>query len=110
MAGGLDLSLTTNGAGDAAARPNRTPLVWLAAGFVPVIVLVAWRVLLPAPGPTGGICGELLAPTVLWRFGLAAFVLGAVVAMAAYLHADRGSLLLRWPSRTIVVMTISGVA
>lgn len=106
MAGGLDLSLTTNGAGDAATRPIRPPLVWLAAGFVPVIVLVAWRVLLPAPAPTGGMCGELLAPTVLWRLGLGAVVLGAVVAMAAYLHADRGSLLLRWPSRTIVVLSV----
>ena len=102
MAGGLDLSSTANGAADAAIRPTQPPLVWLAAGLVPVVVLVAWRVLLPPPAPTGGACGELLAPTVLWRLGLAMAVLGAVAGMAAFLHADRASLLLRWPSRPVV--------
>jgi len=107
MAGGLDLSRTTNGMGDVAIRPTRPPLVWLAAGFVPVIVLVAWRVLLSPPAPTGGLCGDLLAPTVVWRLGLAVAVLGAVAAMAAFLHADRASLLLRWPSATIVVVSVA---
>lgn len=107
MAGGLDLSSTTNGVGGAVIGPVRPPIVWLAAGFVPVIVLVAWRVLLPAPAPTGGACGELLAPTVLWRLGLAVVVLGAVAAMSAFLHADRASLLLRWPSRPIVVLALA---
>ena len=106
MAGGLDLSSTTNGVGDVAIRPIRPPLVWLAAGFMPVIVLVAWRVLLPPPPPTGGACGDLLAPTVLWRLGLAAVVLGTVATMAAFLHADRASLLLRWPSRPVVVLSL----
>lgn len=94
------------GAGDAAIERVRPPLVWLAAGFVPVAVLVAWRVLLPAPLPTGAACGDLSAPTVLWRLGLGVAVIGAVGAMAAFLHADRASLLLRWPSRPIIVVSV----
>ncbi|MFI5291691.1 MAG: CPBP family intramembrane glutamic endopeptidase [Candidatus Limnocylindrales bacterium] len=106
MAGGLDLSSKSNGAGDAARRSIRPPLLWLAAGFVPVIFLVGWRVLLPPPAPTGVASGEQLAPVVLWRLGLAAVVLGSVAAMAAFLHADRVSLLLLWPSRSVVVLSV----
>ncbi len=82
------------------------PLAWLAAGFAPVVALVAWRILVPPPLPTGDVCGELLAPTVLWRLGLAAVVLGSIAAMAALLRADRSSLLLRWPSRLVVVLSL----
>jgi membrane protease YdiL (CAAX protease family) len=96
MAGSLDLS---------AARTERPPLVWLAAGFVPVVALVAWRLLVSPPAPTGDVCGELLAPTVLWRLGLAVVVLGSVAVMAAFLHADRGSLLLCWPTRPVIVLS-----
>ena len=86
--------------------PTRSPLVWLAAGFVPVVALVAWRSLVPPPLPDGAVCGELLAPTVLWRLGLAALVLGSVALMAAVLHADRASLLLRWPARPVIVLSV----
>jgi uncharacterized protein len=72
---------------------------------VPVVALVAWRLLVPPPGPTGDVCGELLAPTVLWRLGLATVVLGSVAVMATFLHADRASLRLRWPSRPVIVLS-----
>lgn len=87
-------------------RSNRPPAAWLAAGFVPVIALVAWRFLLPPPMPTGDDCGALLAPTVLWRLGLAVVVLGSVAVMAALLHADRASLSLRWPSRSVIGVSV----
>ena len=74
---------------------------------MPVIALVAWRFFLPPPSPTGDVCGELLAPTLLWRLGLAVVVLGSVAAMAAFLDADRASLLLTWPSRPVIV--VSGI-
>jgi membrane protease YdiL (CAAX protease family) len=97
MAGGLDLS---------APRAERPPLVWLAAGVVPVVALVAWRLFVPPPAPTGEVCGNLLAPTVLWRLGLAVVVLGTVAAMAAFLHADRTTLQLRRPSRPVVGISV----
>ncbi len=103
MAGGLDLS---SSGGGHAASPTRPPLVWLAAGFVPVMALVAWRFLLPPPSPTGGACGEPLAPTVLWRLGLGLVVFGSIAAMASLLPADRASLLLRWPSRSVVALSV----
>ncbi|MET1232284.1 MAG: type II CAAX endopeptidase family protein [Candidatus Limnocylindrales bacterium] len=91
---------------DRAGRSIPPPVAWLAAGFVPVIALVAWRLLLPPPVPTGDVCGDVLTPTVLWRLGLAATVLGCVAAMAAILHADRASLLLEWPSRPVIVLSV----
>ena len=97
MAAGVDLIR---------AASERPPAVWLAAGFVPVGALVAWRLLVPAPQPVGDVCGELLAPTVLWRIGLATVVLGSLAATAAFLHADRGSLLLRWPSRPVIGLSL----
>jgi membrane protease YdiL (CAAX protease family) len=97
MAGRIDLS---------PARSERPPVVWLAAGFAPVVALVGWRLLIAPPTPVGDVCGELLAPTVLWRLGLAAVVLGTLVIAASFLHADRGSLLLRWPTRPIVGLSL----
>jgi uncharacterized protein len=107
VASGIDLSTAPANTDAAPAGPSsRPPVAWLAAGFVPVIVLVAWRFLLPPPLPTGDVCGELLAPTVLWRLGLAVAVLGSVAVMAAFLHADRASLLLTWPSRPVIILSI----
>jgi membrane protease YdiL (CAAX protease family) len=98
LAGGLDLS---------AARPSRPPLVWLASGFVPVLALVGWRLLVPSPLPTGDVCGQLIAPVVSWRLGLAVVVFGSIAVMAAYLHADRASLLLQWPSRPVIALSLA---
>ena len=106
MASGLDLKATSQAQSPGLPGPPARPsLVWLAAGFVPVVALVAWRSLVPPPLPDGAVCGELLAPTVLWRLGLAAVVLGSVAVMAAFLHADRASLLLRWPARPVIVLS-----
>lgn len=85
----------------------RPPLVWLAAGFVPVIALATWRIVVPPPLPSGDMCGEVLGPTVLWRLGLAAVVLGSVAVMAVFLHADRRTLLVRWPSRPVVALSVA---
>jgi membrane protease YdiL (CAAX protease family) len=78
----------------------------LAAGFVPVIALVVWRLLVPPPAPAADLCGLLLGPTVLWRLGLAAVVLASIAAMAAVLRADRSTLLLLWPARPVVVLSL----
>ena len=106
MADGLDLKALSVAGPSAGARAVRPPLIWLAAGFVPVLALVAWRLLVPAPLPTADVCGGLLAPTVLWRVGLFVVVLGAVTLLARWLPADRASLRLAWPSRPVIVLSI----
>jgi membrane protease YdiL (CAAX protease family) len=103
MAGGLDLSRP------AAERASRPSAVWLAAGFVPAVILAGWRVLVPAPSLSGDGCGDLLAPVVLWRLGLFAAVMASVALLARWLPADRVSLRLLWPSRLVVGMSVAVV-
>jgi len=105
VAGGLDLNVPQVAGSGAVARAARSPLIWLAAGFVPVVVLAGWRLIVPAPLPTGDVCGQLLAPTVLWRLGLFAAVMGSVAVLARWLPADRASLRLVWPSRLVVALS-----
>jgi membrane protease YdiL (CAAX protease family) len=106
MAGGLDLITPSIAGSGADTRASRSALVWLAAGFVPVVVLVAWRILVPPVAPTGGACGQLVGPVVLWRVGLFVLVLGSVAILARWLPADRASLRLIKPSRPIVVLSL----
>ncbi|HEY8167634.1 MAG TPA: type II CAAX endopeptidase family protein [Candidatus Limnocylindrales bacterium] len=87
-------------------RQPRSAVIWLLAGLVPAAIIVGWRLLLPPPAPSGSVCGELLAPTVLWRLGLFAVVVGSIVVLARWLPADRASLRLLWPARWVVVASV----
>jgi membrane protease YdiL (CAAX protease family) len=89
--------------GAAVAIGRDTPVRWAWAAAVPVAVSLAWGILpVPAIAPNGGDCANAGSPFALWRALQAVVVLASLLAFGLALRANRRSLLLGWPSRTIV--------
>jgi membrane protease YdiL (CAAX protease family) len=84
--------------------------VWLLGAFVPVAVGIAWRTM-PVPSAAGlADCGSIVSAPALWRVAQAVAVLGSLAIVAWLLGADRASLSLRWPSRSVAVAALAFAA
>jgi membrane protease YdiL (CAAX protease family) len=96
-------------AGAAVAIGRDAPVRWAWAAAVPVSISLAWGLLpVPAVAPDGSDCANLASPVATWRALQAVVVLVSLLAFGLTLRATTGSLLLRWPARTVVRWSIVG--
>jgi membrane protease YdiL (CAAX protease family) len=97
------LILVALGAGTAVAIGRGAPVRWVWAAAVPVAVNLAWGTW-PAPPVAidGSDCPNVLSPVATWRALEAVVALAALGGLALLLRAPRTSLLLRWPTRSVV--------
>ena len=85
------------------------PVRWAWAAAVPVAINLAWGVwLAPPPASDLSDCASLTSPVALWRLAEAIVALTGLGILAMALHAPRSSLLLRWPAKRVVRLSIAG--
>jgi membrane protease YdiL (CAAX protease family) len=96
-------------AGAAVGIRRDVPVRWTWAAAVPVAINLAWGVW-PAPlaSPDGSDCASLTSPVAMWRLAEALVALTGLGILAFTLHAPRSSLLLRWPTRRVVRLSVAG--
>jgi membrane protease YdiL (CAAX protease family) len=88
---------------------RQAPVRWAWAATLPVALSLSWGLIVPpAADPLGADCANPLSPPALWRLAEAVLVLGAVVVLARTLHAPAASLWWRWPSKTVVRLSVAG--
>jgi membrane protease YdiL (CAAX protease family) len=96
-------------AGTAVGIGRGAPVRWAWAAAVPVAINLTWGVW-PAPSAAsdGSDCANLGSPVALWRLAEAVAALAALGVLARVLHAPRSSLLLHWPTRRVVRLSLAG--
>ena len=96
-------------AGAAVGIGRGVPVRWAWAAAVPVAINLTWGVW-PAPpaASDGSDCASLGSPVALWRLAEALLALAALGVLARVLHAPRSSLLLHWPARSVVRLSLLG--
>jgi membrane protease YdiL (CAAX protease family) len=96
--------------GGAAIGTGRgAPVRWAWAAAVPVAINLSWGVwAAPLAASDGSDCANLGSPVALWRLAEAVIALAALGILARVLHAPRSSLLLHWPTRRVVRLSLAG--
>ena len=96
-------------AGAAVGINRGAPVRWAWAAAVPVAINLAWGVW-PAPlaAPDLSDCARLASPVAIWRLAEGFVALMGLAVLANALHAPRSSLLLRWPSKRVVRLSLVG--
>jgi len=85
------------------------PVRWAWAAAVPVAINLTWGVWLAPPAASDlSDCASLTSPVALWRLAEAVVALTALGILASALHAPRSSVLLRWPVKRVVRLSVAG--